>query len=161
MTESWMSGCEVLVTACSESLRYHRRGHYGMKEGMGLLPAAPHSVGAEPGAAALFSRALSAQAQTLAELLCCVLLQVTESFLSREVTCVVSSNREAKRGQAGARQEQQSSPNAGGTKSTGLVPAAPKGNPTRPCQKPPYTVRAAKVLAQGLCRVESGPSFGR
>ncbi|NXU45682.1 DBF4B protein, partial [Drymodes brunneopygia] len=64
---------------------------------------------------------------------------VTESFLSKEVTCVVSSNREAKRGQARAREEQQSSPSAEGTKSTSLVPAAPKGNPTRPRQKPPCT----------------------
>ncbi|NWH40890.1 DBF4B protein, partial [Chloropsis hardwickii] len=65
---------------------------------------------------------------------------VTESFLSREVTCVVSSNREAKRGQAGAREEKQSSPAAEGTKSTSSVPAAPRGNPARPRQKPPYTV---------------------
>ncbi|NWX64788.1 DBF4B protein, partial [Promerops cafer] len=90
-------------------------------------------------AAALFSRALSAQAQTLAELLSSVSLQVTESFLSKEVTCVVSSNREAKRGQARTGEEKQSSPTAEGTKSSSSVPAAPKGNPTRPRQKPPYT----------------------
>ncbi|XP_068068399.1 protein DBF4 homolog B isoform X1 [Anomalospiza imberbis] len=64
---------------------------------------------------------------------------VTESFLSKEVTCVVSSNREAKRGQARAREEKQSSPAAAGTKSTSSMPAAPKGTPTRPLQKPPYT----------------------
>ncbi|NWZ71587.1 DBF4B protein, partial [Acrocephalus arundinaceus] len=64
---------------------------------------------------------------------------VTESFLSKEVTCVVSSNREAKRGQARPREEKQSSPTAKGPKSTSSVPAAPRGNPTRPCQKPPYT----------------------
>ncbi|NXQ27893.1 DBF4B protein, partial [Alaudala cheleensis] len=64
---------------------------------------------------------------------------VTESFLSKEVTCVVSSNREARRGQARPRQEKQSSPAAGGTKCTSSVPAAPKGNPARPRQKPPYT----------------------
>uniref|UniRef100_A0A8C3QQS1 DBF4-type domain-containing protein n=1 Tax=Cyanoderma ruficeps TaxID=181631 RepID=A0A8C3QQS1_9PASS len=70
---------------------------------------------------------------------------VTESFLSKEVTCVVSSNREAKRGQARPREEKQSSPTAKGTKSTSSVPAAPTrrtrelGNPTRPLQKPPYT----------------------
>ncbi|XP_066061350.1 protein DBF4 homolog B [Chamaea fasciata] len=70
---------------------------------------------------------------------------VTESFLSKEVTCVVSSNREAKRGQARPREEKQSSPTAKGTKSMSSVPAAPTrrtrdpGNPTRPCQKPPNT----------------------
>ncbi|NWS03441.1 DBF4B protein, partial [Motacilla alba] len=64
---------------------------------------------------------------------------VTESFLSKEITCVVSSNREAKRGQARAREEKQNSPAAGGTNPTGSVPAAPKGTPTRARQKPPYT----------------------
>ncbi|NXC98429.1 DBF4B protein, partial [Certhia familiaris] len=64
---------------------------------------------------------------------------VTESFLSKEVTCVVSSNREAKRSHARTWEEKQSSPTAEGTKSTSSVPAAPKGNPTRPRQKPPYT----------------------
>ncbi|NXA58847.1 DBF4B protein, partial [Mohoua ochrocephala] len=61
---------------------------------------------------------------------------VTESFLSKEVTCVVSSNREAKRGQARTREEKRSSPTSEGTKSTSSVPAAPKGNLTRPRQKP-------------------------
>ncbi|NXW69128.1 DBF4B protein, partial [Hirundo rustica] len=64
---------------------------------------------------------------------------VTESFLSKEVTCVVSSNREAKRGQARPREEKQSSPTAKDTKSMSSVPAAPRGNPARPRQKPPYT----------------------
>ncbi|NXY38784.1 DBF4B protein, partial [Pomatorhinus ruficollis] len=70
---------------------------------------------------------------------------VTESFLSKEVTCVVSSNREARRGQARPREEKQSSPTAKGTKSMSSVPAAPTrrtrepGNPTRPRQKLPYT----------------------
>ncbi|NXY10603.1 DBF4B protein, partial [Pteruthius melanotis] len=64
---------------------------------------------------------------------------VTESFLSKEVTCVVSSNREAKRGQARVREEKRSSPTSEGTKSTSSVPAAPKGNSTRPRQKPPST----------------------
>ncbi|NWY90739.1 DBF4B protein, partial [Loxia curvirostra] len=64
---------------------------------------------------------------------------VTESFLSKEVTCVVSSNREAKRGQARPREEKQNSPAAEGTKPTSSVPAVPKGTPTRARQKPPYT----------------------
>ncbi|XP_005059671.1 PREDICTED: protein DBF4 homolog B [Ficedula albicollis] len=83
--------------------------------------------------------ALSPQGQACAELLCSVSLQVTESFLSKEITCVVSSNREAKRGQARSREEKRSSPAAEGTKTTSSVPAAPKGNPARPGQKPPYT----------------------
>nr|XP_054505352.1 protein DBF4 homolog B [Agelaius phoeniceus] len=64
---------------------------------------------------------------------------VTESFLSKEVTCVVSSNREAKRSQPRAREEKQNSPAAESTKSTSSVPAAPKGTQTRAQQKPPYT----------------------
>lgn len=123
--------------------------------------SSPLLCGVEPRAVVLFSRALSAQGQTCAELLCSVSLQVTESFLSKEITCVVSSNREAKRGQARTREEKQSNPTTGGTKSTSSVPAAPRGNPGRPRQKPPYTVRTAKVLAQEVCRVESGASFGR
>ncbi|NWV23477.1 DBF4B protein, partial [Origma solitaria] len=67
-------------------------------------------------------------------------LGVTESFLSKEVTCVVSSNREAKRSQARTREEKRSCPTSEGTKSTSSVTAAPKGNPTRPRQKPPDTV---------------------
>ncbi|NXE41441.1 DBF4B protein, partial [Ptilorrhoa leucosticta] len=64
---------------------------------------------------------------------------VTESFLSKEVTCVVSSNREAKAGQARTREEKRSSPTSEGTKSTSSMPAAPKGNPARLHQKPPST----------------------
>ncbi|NWV60082.1 DBF4B protein, partial [Malurus elegans] len=64
---------------------------------------------------------------------------VTESFLSKEVTCVVSSNREAKRGQARSQEEKQNNPASEGTKSTSSVPAVPKGNPSRPRQKPPDT----------------------
>ncbi|XP_030822326.1 protein DBF4 homolog B [Camarhynchus parvulus] len=64
---------------------------------------------------------------------------VTESFLSKEITCVVSSSREAKRGQPRAREEKQNNPTAESTKSTSSVPAAPKGTPTRAHQKPPYT----------------------
>ncbi|KAM6993709.1 protein DBF4 homolog B [Passerculus sandwichensis] len=64
---------------------------------------------------------------------------VTESFLSKEVTCVVSSNREAKRGQPRAWEEKQNNPTAERTKSTSSVPAVPKGTPNRAHQKPPYT----------------------
>ncbi|KAM3658483.1 protein DBF4 homolog B [Ammospiza maritima maritima] len=64
---------------------------------------------------------------------------VTESFLSKEVTCVVSSNREAKRNQPRAQEEKQNNPTAERTKSTSSVPAVPKGTPNRAHQKPPYT----------------------
>ncbi|NWX29205.1 DBF4B protein, partial [Notiomystis cincta] len=64
---------------------------------------------------------------------------VTESFLSKEITCVVSSSREAKRGQAGTREQKWSSTTSEGTKSTSSVPAAPTGNPSRPRQKPSHT----------------------
>ncbi|NWI77253.1 DBF4B protein, partial [Dryoscopus gambensis] len=97
-------------------------------------------------------------AQTLAELLCSVSLQVTESFLSKEVTCVVSSNREAKRGQARTREEKQSSPTSEGTKSMSSVPAAPKGNPTRPRQKPPPTAllsRGKELLHKAMKNQDS------
>lgn len=150
VTESWMSGSKFLVTICSESLGHHRISWSVWNERRNVIAASsPCCVGVEPGAAALFSRAVSAQGQALAELLCSVFLQVTESFLSKEVTCVVSSNREAKRGQARPREEKQNSPAAEGTKPTSSVPAVPKGTPTRARQKPPYTVRATKVLSMG------------
>ncbi|NWY36347.1 DBF4B protein, partial [Sylvia atricapilla] len=90
---------------------------------------------------------------------------VTESFLSKEVTCVVSSNREAKRGQARPQEEKQSSPTAKGTKSTSSVPAAPTrrtrepGNPTKPRQKPPYTAllsRGKELLHKAMKNQVSG-----
>ncbi|XP_030111894.4 protein DBF4 homolog B isoform X2 [Taeniopygia guttata] len=83
---------------------------------------------------------------------------VTESFLSKEVTCVVSSNREAKRGQARAREEKQNSPAAEGTKSTSSAPAAPKGTPARPCQKPPSTAllsRGKELLNKAMKNQDS------
>ncbi|XP_071433564.1 protein DBF4 homolog B [Pithys albifrons albifrons] len=64
---------------------------------------------------------------------------VTESFLSKEVTCVVSSNKEAKRDRARTQDERQSNPLSGDTNPTSSGPAASKGNPPRPRQKPPDT----------------------
>ncbi|NXG10385.1 DBF4B protein, partial [Sakesphorus luctuosus] len=64
---------------------------------------------------------------------------VTESFLSKEVTCVVSSNKEAKRDRARTQDERQSNPPSGDTNPMSSGPAASKGNPPRPCQKPPDT----------------------
>ncbi|NXA12181.1 DBF4B protein, partial [Sapayoa aenigma] len=70
---------------------------------------------------------------------------VTESFLSKEVTYMVSSNREARRDRARARGEKWSNPAPGDTKSTSSGPAASKGNSARPHQKPPDTA----VLSRG------------
>ncbi|NXG20732.1 DBF4B protein, partial [Grallaria varia] len=64
---------------------------------------------------------------------------VTESFLSKEVTYVVSSNKEAKRDRARTRNEKQNNPTSGDTKPTSSGPAASMGNPPRPRQKPPDT----------------------
>ncbi|NXC30794.1 DBF4B protein, partial [Campylorhamphus procurvoides] len=66
---------------------------------------------------------------------------VTESFLSKEVTYVVSSNKEAKRDRARARDEKQNQPPppSGDSTPTSSGPAASKGNPSRPRQKPPDT----------------------
>ncbi|NWR89413.1 DBF4B protein, partial [Furnarius figulus] len=66
---------------------------------------------------------------------------VTESFLSKEVTYVVSSNKEAKRDRARTRDEKQNHPPppSGDRKPTSSGPAASKENPPRPRQKPPDT----------------------
>ncbi|XP_068852419.1 protein DBF4 homolog B [Aphelocoma coerulescens] len=83
---------------------------------------------------------------------------VTEGFLSKEVTCVVSSNREAKRGLARTREEKRSSPTSEGTKSTSSVPAASKGNPATPHQKPPSTAllsRGKELLHKAIKNQDS------
>lgn len=166
VTESWMSGSEVLVTICSESLGYHRISFWETavwNERRSVIASSNPSlcVGVEPGAVASFSRALSAQGQTLAELLCSVSLQVTESFLSKEVTCVVSSNREAKRGQARTREEKRSSPTSEGTKIHELGACCPQREPNHTSPEATIHCKSYKGLAQGVCRVESGASFGR
>ncbi|NWI95433.1 DBF4B protein, partial [Pitta sordida] len=74
---------------------------------------------------------------------------VTESFLSKEITCVVSSNREAKGDRA------RSTPTSGDTKSTSSGAAASKGNPARPHQKPPDTAllsRGKELLQKAMKR---------
>ncbi|NXM09624.1 DBF4B protein, partial [Tyrannus savana] len=74
---------------------------------------------------------------------------VTESFLSKEVTCVVSSNKEAKRGRDG----KQSNPTSGDTNPTSSGPAASRGNPPRPHQKPPDTAllsRGKELLQKAM-----------
>ncbi|NXM78641.1 DBF4B protein, partial [Serilophus lunatus] len=78
---------------------------------------------------------------------------VTESFLSKEVTYVVSSNREAKQDRARTREERQNNPTSGDTKSPSSGPAASKGNPARPHQKPPDTAllsRGKELLQKAM-----------
>lgn len=72
-------------------------------------------------------------------------LQVTESFLSKEVNYVVSSNKEAKRDKAGTRTEKRSNTTLADAKAKSPMPSTSKGNHTRLQQKPPDTVRATKV----------------
>ncbi|XP_032566916.1 protein DBF4 homolog B [Chiroxiphia lanceolata] len=78
---------------------------------------------------------------------------VTESFLSKEVTYVVSSNKEAKRDRARTGDGKQSNPTSGDTKPTSSGPAAFKGNPPRPHQKPPDTAllsRGKELLQKAM-----------
>ncbi|NXN49757.1 DBF4B protein, partial [Rynchops niger] len=75
---------------------------------------------------------------------------VTESFLSKEVNYVVSSNKEAKRDRARPRTEKQSNVTSEDAKPTSPVPSASKGNHPRPHQKPPDTalISRGKELLQ-------------
>ncbi|KAJ7424847.1 disintegrin and metalloproteinase domain-containing protein 11 [Pitangus sulphuratus] len=78
---------------------------------------------------------------------------VTESFLSKEVTYVVSSNKEAKRGRARTGDGKQSNPTSGDTNPTSSGPAASRGNPPRPHQKPPDTAllsRGKELLQKAM-----------
>ncbi|XP_032058452.1 protein DBF4 homolog B [Aythya fuligula] len=72
---------------------------------------------------------------------------VTESFLSKEVNYVVSSNKEAKRDKAGTRTEKRSNTTSEDAKAKSPMPSTSKGNHTRLQQKPPDKVRATKVYA--------------
>ncbi|XP_056218223.1 protein DBF4 homolog B isoform X2 [Falco biarmicus] len=75
---------------------------------------------------------------------------VTESFLSKEVNYVVSSNKEAKRDKARTWTEKRSSVTSEDAKAMSPTPSAPKGNRTRPHQKPPDTalISRGKELLQ-------------
>ncbi|KAM6368766.1 protein DBF4 homolog B isoform 2-T2 [Pluvialis apricaria] len=61
---------------------------------------------------------------------------VTESFLSKEVSYVVSSNKEAKRDKARTQTEKQSNITSEDAKPMSPMPSTSKGNHTRPHQKP-------------------------
>ncbi|NXU81842.1 DBF4B protein, partial [Oreotrochilus melanogaster] len=76
---------------------------------------------------------------------------VTESFLSKEVTCVVSSNKEAKRDKARTRGEKWSSATPGEGKALSPTPSTSKG--ARPHQRPPDTVlnsRGKELLQKAM-----------
>ncbi|XP_072741886.1 protein DBF4 homolog B isoform X2 [Ciconia boyciana] len=75
---------------------------------------------------------------------------VTESFLSKEVSYVVSSSKEAKRDKARARTEKRSNVTSEDAKATSPLPSTSKGNHTRPHQKAPDTalISRGKELLQ-------------
>ncbi|KAF1585940.1 UNVERIFIED_CONTAM: hypothetical protein FQV16_0009980, partial [Eudyptes robustus] len=75
---------------------------------------------------------------------------VTESFLSKEVSYVVSSSKEAKRDRARTQAEKWSNVTSEDTKATSPMPSTSKGNHTRPHQKPPDTalISRGKELLQ-------------
>ncbi|NWH59730.1 DBF4B protein, partial [Geococcyx californianus] len=74
---------------------------------------------------------------------------VTESFLSKDVTYVISSNKEAKRDKAKT-QTEKSTTTSEDAKATSPVPSAFKGSHTRPHQQPPDTalISRGKELLQ-------------
>uniref|UniRef100_A0A8B9G8W9 DBF4-type domain-containing protein n=1 Tax=Amazona collaria TaxID=241587 RepID=A0A8B9G8W9_9PSIT len=78
---------------------------------------------------------------------------VTESFLSKEVSYVVSSNKEAKRDKASTRPEKHSNGASEDAKATGPMPSTSKGNHPRPHQKPSDTVlisRGKELLQKAM-----------
>lgn len=70
---------------------------------------------------------------------------MTESFLSKEVSYVVSSNKEAKRDKAKTRPEKRSNEASEDAKAMGPMPSSSKGNHPRPHQKPSDAVRPISV----------------
>ncbi|NXQ79527.1 DBF4B protein, partial [Nyctibius grandis] len=75
---------------------------------------------------------------------------VTESFLSKEVSYVVSSNKEAKQDKARTRTEKRNNVTSEDAKATSPMPSTSKGNHARPHQKPPDTalISRGKELLQ-------------
>ncbi|NXD86794.1 DBF4B protein, partial [Halcyon senegalensis] len=78
---------------------------------------------------------------------------VTESFLSKEVSCVVSSNKEAKRDKGRMWAEKKSNVPSAAAKATSPTASASKGNHTRPPHKPPDTAlisRGRELLQKAM-----------
>ncbi|XP_010082838.1 PREDICTED: protein DBF4 homolog B, partial [Pterocles gutturalis] len=75
---------------------------------------------------------------------------VTESFLSKEISCVVSSSKEAKWDKARTRTEKWSSVSSEEAKAASPTPSTSKRNRPRPHQKPPDTalISRGKELLQ-------------
>ncbi|KAM6312023.1 protein DBF4 homolog B [Podargus strigoides] len=75
---------------------------------------------------------------------------VTESFLSKEVSYVVTSNKEAKRDKARTQPEKQNCITSEGAKAMSPIPSTSKGSHTRPHWKPPDTalISRGKELLQ-------------
>ncbi|XP_075578959.1 protein DBF4 homolog B [Pelecanus crispus] len=75
---------------------------------------------------------------------------VTESFLSKEISYVVSSSKEAKRDKARTRTEKRSNVTSEDAKATSPMPSTSNGNHTRPHQKLPDTalISRGKELLQ-------------
>ncbi|NXX50728.1 DBF4B protein, partial [Tricholaema leucomelas] len=88
---------------------------------------------------------------------------VTESFLSKEISCVVSSSKEAKRDQGRTWPEKQSNGTSEGAKTPSLMPLAPKGHHTRPQQKLPDTAlisRGKELLQKAMKKQVSSLCLG-
>ncbi|NXJ02190.1 DBF4B protein, partial [Psophia crepitans] len=88
---------------------------------------------------------------------------VTESFLSKEVSYVVSSSKEAKRDKARTQTEKWSNITSGDAKATSSVPSTSKGSHTRPPQKPPDTAlisRGKELLQKAMKNQVSGVWVG-
>ncbi|NXN94639.1 DBF4B protein, partial [Rhinopomastus cyanomelas] len=78
---------------------------------------------------------------------------VTESFLSKEVSYVVSSNKEAKQDKSRTFTKRQSNVSSECARATGPMPSTSKGTHTRPHQKPPDTVlisRGKELLQKAM-----------
>nr|XP_021151077.1 protein DBF4 homolog B [Columba livia] len=89
--------------------------------------------------------------------------QVTESFLSKEVSYVVSSNKEAKRDKAGTRTEKQSNVTSEAAKTRSPTPSTSKVNHSRPQQKPPDTAlisRGKELLQKAMKKQDAGGGSG-
>ncbi|NXC37535.1 DBF4B protein, partial [Penelope pileata] len=87
---------------------------------------------------------------------------VTEGFLSKEVSYVVSSNKEAKRDRARAQAEKRSSTASEDAKAQSPMPPSSQGNHARPQQKPPDTalISRGKELLQKAMRNQVSSTLG-
>ncbi|NXG62836.1 DBF4B protein, partial [Hemiprocne comata] len=88
---------------------------------------------------------------------------VTESFLSKEVSYVVSSSKEAKRDRARTGTEEWNNVTSGDATAMSLMPSTSKGNDARPHQKPPDKAlisRGKELLQKAMKNQVSSPGMG-